>query len=322
MKNNDIKDSTRPMGLLSLILSFMALFVISGLLFFPIDNETRQVLIGLDFIICSIFLLQLTIDLIRSTDRRSFIKLHWIDFVASIPMIEPLRFARIFHILRVVLVLRSSKFILHQLKESIFLLQLTIDLIRSTDRRSFIKLHWIDFVASIPMIEPLRFARIFHILRVVLVLRSSKFILHQLKENRRETTVASILLLMVILITLGSTAMLFIEAKNPAANIRTGADALWWVFVTISTVGYGDHYPVTSGGKFLAVIIIVCGVGIFGMISGVITSILTAPTKQQDHRSKNKERMLEQLLEQQEQILERLTLIEEEMQQRKIQTKK
>ncbi|MCX8937121.1 potassium channel family protein [Vibrio parahaemolyticus] len=257
MKNNDIKDSTRPMGLLSLILSFMALFVISGLLFFPIDNETRQVLIGLDFIICSIFLLQLTIDLIRSTDRRSFIKLHWIDFVASIPMIEPLRFARIFHILR-----------------------------------------------------------------VVLVLRSSKFILHQLKENRRETTVASILLLMVILITLGSTAMLFIEAKNPAANIRTGADALWWVFVTISTVGYGDHYPVTSGGKFLAVIIIVCGVGIFGMISGVITSILTAPTKQQDHRSKNKERMLEQLLEQQEQILERLTLIEEEMQQRKIQTKK
>ncbi|MEP8020358.1 ion transporter, partial [Vibrio parahaemolyticus] len=101
MKNNDIKDSTRPMGLLSLILSFMALFVISGLLFFPIDNETRQVLIGLDFIICSIFLLQLTIDLIRSTDRRSFIKLHWIDFVASIPMIEPLRFARIFHILRV-----------------------------------------------------------------------------------------------------------------------------------------------------------------------------------------------------------------------------
>lgn len=177
-------------------------------------------------------------------------------------------------------------------------------------------------MASIPMIEPLRFARIFHILRVVLVLRSSKFILHQLKENRRETTVASILLLMVILITLGSTAMLFIEAKNPAANIRTGADALWWVFVTISTVGYGDHYPVTSGGKFLAVIIIVCGVGIFGMISGVITSILTAPTKQQDHRSKNKERMLEQLLEQQEQILERLTLIEEEMQQRKIQTKK
>ncbi|WP_045400406.1 potassium channel family protein [Vibrio hyugaensis] len=257
MKNHDIKDSTKPMGLLSLILSFMALFVISGLLFFPLDNETRQVLIGLDFIICSIFLLQLTIDLIRATDRRSFLK--------------------------------------H---------------------------HWIDFVASIPMVEPLRFARLFHILRVILVLRSSKFILLQLKQNRRETTLASILLLMVVLITLGSSAMLFIEGQSPEANIQTGTDALWWAFVTISTVGYGDHYPVTTGGKLLAVMVIICGVGIFGMISGLITSILTAPTRQQDHRSKNKEKLLKQVLDRQEQILNRLQVIEEELQEQKQQTKK
>lgn len=257
MKNNDIKDSTKPMGLLSLILSFMALFVISGLLFFPIDHETRQVLIGLDFIICSIFILQISIDLIRATDRRQFLR--------------------------------------H---------------------------HWIDFVASIPMVEPLRFARLFHILRVVLVLRSSKHILIQLKRNRRETTLASILLLMVVLITLGSSAMLFIEGKNPEANIQTGADALWWAFVTISTVGYGDHYPITTTGKLLAVLIIICGVGIFGMISGLITSILTAPTKQQDHRLKNKEKALEEVLDKQEQILNRLQSIEQALQEQKQQTKK
>nr|WP_319536157.1 ion transporter [uncultured Vibrio sp.] len=257
MKNNDIKDSTRPMGLLSLVLSFLALFVTSGLLFFSIDRETRQVLIGLDFIICSIFILQLTIDLIRATNR-------W----------------------------------------------------------TFLKLHWIDFIASIPMIEPLRFARIFHILRMILVLRSSRFILHQLKENRRETTVASILLLMVILITLGSSTMLFIEAKDPAANIRTGADALWWVFVTISTVGYGDHYPVTSGGKFLAVVIIVCGVGIFGMISGLVTSIVTAPSKQEDHRTKHAERMLSKLVEQQETILNRINELELRQQEQQSQKEK
>ncbi len=49
MKSNNTKDSTKPMSLLSLILSFMALFVISGLLFLPITHETRQVLIGLGF---------------------------------------------------------------------------------------------------------------------------------------------------------------------------------------------------------------------------------------------------------------------------------
>ncbi len=127
---------------------------------------------------------------------------------------------------------------------------------------------------------------------------------------------------MVVLITLGSSAMLFIEGQNPEANIQTGTDALWWAFVTISTVGYGDHYPVTTGGKLLAVLIIICGVGIFGMISGLITSILTAPTRQQDNRSKNKEKLLEQVLERQEQILNRLQSIEDELQEQKQQTKK
>ncbi|EIJ0968309.1 potassium channel family protein [Vibrio vulnificus] len=247
MKSNDIKENTKPMSLLSLILSFMALFVISGLLFFPLDAETQQVLIGLDFIICSIFLLQLSVDLIRAADKRQYLKTHWIDILASLPMIEPLRFARLFHILR-----------------------------------------------------------------VILVLRSSRFILNQLKENRKETTIATILLLLVVLVTIGSGMMLFIEGKNPASNIQTGTDALWWAFVTISTVGYGDHYPVTDGGKLLAVVIIMSGVGLFGMISGLITSILTTPSKQQTNRAINKEKMLETLLEQQHEILERLKRLEEQ----------
>ena len=89
MKQNNIKDDIKPMSLLSLILSFMALFVISALLFFPLKEPTRQVLIGLDFIICSVFLLQLTIDWVRSDNRLHYIKHHWIDFLASIPMVEP-----------------------------------------------------------------------------------------------------------------------------------------------------------------------------------------------------------------------------------------
>ena len=78
----------------------------------------------------------------------------------------------------------------------------------------------------------------------------------------------------------------------------------------------------TTGGKLLAVLIIICGVGIFGMISGLITSILTAPTRQQDHRSKNKEKLLEQVLDRQEQILNRLQCIEDELHDQKQQAKK
>ena len=65
-----------------------------------------------------------------------------------------------------------------------------------------------------------------------------------------------------------------------------------WVMATLSS-----H----DGWQIVAVLIIICGVGIFGMISGLIT-FLTAPTRQQDNRSKNKEKLLEQVLDKQEQI--------------------
>ncbi|ROV61202.1 ion transporter [Vibrio ponticus] len=248
MKRNDNKDETKPMSLLSLILSFMALFVISALLFLPINSETRQILIGLDFVVCSIFLLQLTIDLIRAENRAGFMKKHWIDFIASVPMIEPLRFARIFHILRVILVIRSS--------------------------RNIIK---------------------------------------QLLSNRKETTIASILLLLVVLLTLGSSVMLFVEGHSPEANIKTGGDALWWALVTISTVGYGDHYPVTEVGKVVAAAIILSGVGLFGMISGLITSVITSPSKMQALKAEQKEKQMLVLLEQQQVILQRLEKLERKM---------
>ena len=245
---NSTKDTPKPMSLLSLILSFLALFVISGLLFAPIDNESKQVLIGLDFIICSVFLLQLTIDLFRSENKTSYLKVHWIDFLASIPMVEPLRFARIFQILRVILVLRSSK-------------------------------------------------RIFR----------------ELFRNRKETTLASIILLLVLLLTIGAGTILLLEHKEPGANITTGHDALWWAFVTISTVGYGDHYPVTASGKLVASLVIVCGVGVFGMISGLITSLITEPTDSQNQRIESKDKKLDLILDQQQQILNRLDKLEQQI---------
>ncbi len=252
MKCDDSKDSIKPMSLLSLILSFMALFVISGLLFFPLSAETRQAFISLDFIICSIFLLQLTLDFMRSDQKMRYIKRHWIDILASLPMIEPLRYARVFQILR-----------------------------------------------------------------VILVISSSKNILNQLKENRKETALASIVLIMVLLITLGSSVMLSLERHAPDANITNGIDALWWAFVTISTVGYGDHYPVTVAGKLLAMYIILSGVGIFGTISGLITSIITAPPKKIQQQQQQQNDLLLEIAQQQKEILRRLDQLERHSQTKK-----
>ncbi len=91
------------------------------------------------------------------------------------------------------------------------------------------------------MIEPLRFARIFQILRVIRLFSVSEE-QRSFSENYFaivETTLASIILLLVILLTIGAGTILLLEHKDPNANITTGQDALWWAFVTISTVGYG-----------------------------------------------------------------------------------
>lgn len=239
---------TKPMSLLSFALSIIALFVVSALLFAPLNEEVRKTLVGIDFIICSVFILQWFIDFFRSSYKMNFVK--------------------------------------HR---------------------------WLDMVASLPMIESLRYVRIFSILRVILVIRSGHSVVRQLSQNKHETTLASILLLMVILLTVGSSMMIFIEQQSPAANIKDGGDALWWALVTISTVGYGDHYPVTTAGKLLAASLIICGVGLFGMISGLITSMIVAPRPTHYKTSEQSEKLLKEILTHQQIVLSRLEKLEKKI---------
>lgn len=106
--------------------------------------------------------------------------------------------------------------------------------------------------------------------------------------------------------------MLMIEGDIPESNIHNASDALWWVFVTISTVGYGDHYPVTTLGKILAAVIIVCGVGLFGMVAGLVSSMISDPgklkhEKEQEHLHQQE---WKQMLDIQQQLLMRLEQLE------------
>jgi voltage-gated potassium channel len=64
------------------------------------------------------------------------------------------------------------------------------------------------------------------------------------------------------------------ESKAPDANITTGGDALWYAIVTITTVGYGDFYPVTAAGRITAMFIMFAGVGIIGALASILASLL------------------------------------------------
>jgi len=78
--------------------------------------------------------------------------------------------------------------------------------------------------------------------------------------------------LVILMIEFGSIAILAAEKTSADANIITANDALWWSLVTISTVGYGDHYPVTIMGRSIAIVVIIIGVGLFGIVTGFLAN--------------------------------------------------
>jgi voltage-gated potassium channel len=133
---------------------------------------------------------------------------------------------------------------------------------------------WLDLLSSIPVLTVARWGRIARVARVLRVLRgvrATREISAALLRNRARNTFLAASLLAMLLIVVCSIAVLHFETV-PEANIRTAEDAVWWAFTTITTVGYGDRYPVTPEGRFVAVILMCAGVGVFGAFSGFLAA--------------------------------------------------
>ena len=149
----------------------------------------------------------------------------------------------------------------------------------------FFKWGWIDLLSSIPAVGPLRlgrFARIVRILRVIRAVRSARAFASLLLAKRQQSAVLAAIMLGILLIACSSIAVLQFETV-PDANIKNAGDALWWSITTMSTVGYGDRYPVTMEGRLVAVGLMAGGVGIFGSLSGLVASWFLSPSqKEQD----------------------------------------
>lgn len=139
---------------------------------------------------------------------------------------------------------------------------------------------WADLLASLPF-EQLKILRVFRLVRVFRLLRAygAKNIARSLIADRAGSALFTLLLMGIFLLEFGSLQILNLEQNAPGANITTGPDAIWYVIVTISTVGYGDQFPVTARGRWFGSIIIIIGVGIFGTFTGYLANFFLAPSK-------------------------------------------
>jgi voltage-gated potassium channel len=135
---------------------------------------------------------------------------------------------------------------------------------------------WVDLLASIPA---LRLLRLFRIFKAYLLLRryGVRNIFVQLKKQRAESVLFLVIFCVMVVIECGAFFILMAEQGAPDANILSASDAMWWVYVTITTVGYGDRFPVTNAGRMVGVLVMTTGVGLFGTLAGFIANKLLAP---------------------------------------------
>ncbi|WP_194410532.1 ion transporter [Microbacterium cremeum] len=139
---------------------------------------------------------------------------------------------------------------------------------------------WADLLASLPFAQ-LKVLRIFRLIRVFRLLRDlgPRTLWSTLIHDRANSALMTLLLLGILVLQFGSLSILAVEGKADGANITSASDALWYTVVTISTVGYGDQYPVTNAGRLIGVLIIVVGVGIFGTFTGYLANLFLGPSK-------------------------------------------
>ena len=170
----------------------------------------------------------------------------------------------------------------------IFLVDFGMNLAGSKPRRAYFlgQRGWLDLLGSIPSFGFIPFTALFRLARLSRLSRITRLLRGQagkdlvldVLRNRGQYATFITVLLAGIVLSVASLVVLETEGRAADGNIKTGGDAIWWGLVTITTVGYGDFYPVTLPGRLTGVFVMFAGIGIIGALASILASLLVAPS--------------------------------------------
>jgi voltage-gated potassium channel len=154
----------------------------------------------------------------------------------------------------------------------VFLVDVGVHFALAPSKRAFWRTGWIDLLSSIPEISWLRWGRAFRVFRILRALRSFAALSEHFFSERAKGTFVMVGLMSVVAVLFATIAVFEVERRAPGSNIHSAGDALWWAFATITTIGYGDHFPVTVAGRIVAVVLVVFGLSFFGTFTAYVAS--------------------------------------------------
>jgi voltage-gated potassium channel len=174
----------------------------------------------------------------------------------------------------------------------IFLIDFAMNLAGARPKRAYFitARGWLDLLGSIPSFGFIPFTALFRLARLSRLARITRLLRGQagkdlvldVLRNRSQYATFITILLAGMVLTTASLLVLEFESRTEGANILSGGDAIWWGIVTITTVGYGDFYPISFLGRLTGVFVMFAGIGIIGALASILASLLVSPPSPDD----------------------------------------
>jgi voltage-gated potassium channel len=167
-----------------------------------------------------------------------------------------------------------------------FVVDYLVRLLLARERMRFVRRHVLDLAAvAVPALRPLL------LLRVVAVLQRG------LENSLRGRLTVYVTALTTLAVGVGSLAVLSTEQREADANITDLGTAVWWAVTTVTTVGYGDHYPVAVQGRLIAAVLMLCGIGLIGVVTASLASYIVDRVAEDEESTEQRTyRAVEQLV--------------------------
>jgi voltage-gated potassium channel len=151
---------------------------------------------------------------------------------------------------------------------AILLVEYVVRLLVTPDRRGYLRRRWAE--PATVVVPPLQGWHVVGIERMSLLLHEGELRVESILKHHG---LFRVLIAAAGTLLLGAWLVLLFEDHAKGSNIHDYADALWWAIVTVTTVGYGDRYPVTAGGRVVAAVLMLVGIGLIGVLTATVASV-------------------------------------------------